>query len=194
MRTNFAEQEVAVAKKIVTDVLLRNERQLESGTAERSTVFHFGGGSAGDSCKRMEKVVEEFMFPRAEPKSTLRVAVHKGELDGIRNKIYDQLIQTPRSLIILERADEAQERSLYLIEDAFENAVFDHGGKGVDCTQAVFIIETSLGEGMAETVCGGGACDLSHKEALVRQLKQASQAIWSRQAFVARIREVVPFA
>jgi hypothetical protein len=32
-----------------------------------------------------------------------------------------------------------------------------------------------------------------HRDALVRALKKASQSVWDRQAFVARVREVVPF-
>ena len=50
--------------------------------------------------------------------------------------------------------------------------------------------------GLAEEVCGSGggdACREEHRDALVRGLKRRSHVVWGRQAFVARVREVVPF-
>lgn len=65
--------------------------------------------------------------------------------------------------MVLHRADKAPAGRLYDLEDAFENAEFEYGGKRTDCSKVIFVLETEFAgvSELAADACGGSTCGVS---------------------------------
>lgn len=177
LKSTFMEGEQAVATKIVRQVLLRNDRQREAKTLTRAVVFLFAGG-AFNAYEKMEHVIQKHVLGGSQ-KGLLELASGEEAFDsGLRGAVAEQLEKNPRSVIILRNVDRADPEILYDLEDAFENQEIQHAGKSIDCRRAVFILETNLNSG---------------GEVSAKAVRAAASGFWSRQAFVARVREAVPF-
>mmetsp|Transcript_23247 Transcript_23247/g.75608 ORF Transcript_23247/g.75608 Transcript_23247/m.75608 type:complete len:294 (+) Transcript_23247:269-1150(+) len=180
----------AVAKAIMTEVLDRNVRKMQSNVVEKALVLHFAGNPAEYS--KMESVVIDFVLGHPYP-AVLHLGRNLTDWDDVREAVFKHLLQHPRCVVVLHEADRAPFESLYNLEDAFENSEFEFAGERVDCRHAIFVLQTSFVKNLKDTVCSGEECTSENRNAMVHNVKMASQSFWTRQAFVARIRDIVPF-
>mmetsp|Transcript_34239 Transcript_34239/g.77100 ORF Transcript_34239/g.77100 Transcript_34239/m.77100 type:complete len:346 (-) Transcript_34239:108-1145(-) len=179
-----------VAKSIVAEVLERNLRQVQSTGPKKALVLHFAGNA--DEYDKMQELVVEYVLGHP-PSGLLQLGRNLSDWDEVRETVFEHLRRHPRSVIILQEADKAPFEKIYNLEDAFENADFEFGGERADCTRAIFIIRTEFVKNIKEEVCSEQECKLENRIAMVRHVKMASQNFWTRPAFVARIRDLVPF-
>jgi len=154
----------------VQKVLLRRERQLLKGTIKRAVVFHFAGDLGSEQKReqtlgnfdKMTSAIERFVLGASKGQSALHLGKEVGEWQDLRKLVAAHLAKHPHAVIVLNRADEAPAERLYDLEDAFEMSSLQHDGGHVDCTGAIFILQTSLGADLSSHVCSG-ACTPEHR-------------------------------
>lgn len=154
----------------VQQVLLRRERQQLKGTIKRAVVFHFAGDLSNEQKReqnlgnfgKMTSTIERFVLGASKAQSALHLGNDVGEWQDVRKLVAAHLAKHRQAVIVLHRADEAPAERLYDLEDAFEMPNLQHDGGHVDCTGAVFILQTSLGADLTSHVCSG-ACTAEHR-------------------------------
>jgi len=167
---------MAIARDAVYKTLLRREKQQRAGTIKRAVTFHFAGDfrephsskRCGDIFAKVVDAVAAFVMADSanrlsQGQSVLHIGKKPAEWDGARKRVAEYLVKNPMAVVVIHNADmlpESFER-LYDLEDAFEMPHLQNDGVLVDTTGAVFILQTSLGQELAQDVCGG-VCDPSH--------------------------------
>jgi hypothetical protein len=158
------------SRESVQQVLLRRERQQLQGTIKRAVTFHFAGDLSSEQKReqnlgnfdKMTSAIERFVLGASKGQSALHLGKEVGEWQDVRKLVAAHLAKHPQAVIVLHRADEAPAERLYDLEDAFEMPSLQHDGGHVECTRAIFILQTSLGADLSSHVCGG-ACTPEHR-------------------------------